>query len=303
MKSAIVFGATGAVGSALVKELLDNNIEVLALSRTNSPRLDVIPKHPLVTIMDCGLETIEKLENTTGKDYDVFYHFAWAGTTGEARNDMQLQKMNLKYSLDAVRAAKRFGCSTFIGAGSQAEYGRSSEPLTDITIAKPENGYGIAKLCAGYTTRFLAGQLEMRHIWVRILSVYGPNDGAQSMVMSTIEKLKQDIKPKLTKGEQMWDYLYSGDAARAFRLLGERGRDGEFYVLGSGNARPLKEYMEDIRDIVAPKMELDIGAVPYSENQVMYLCADISKLQNDVGFNPETSFRDGIKEILKTLNT
>ena len=44
----------------------------------------------------------------------------------------------------------------------------------------------------------------------------------------------------------MWDYLYSGDAARAFFLLGERGRDGKTYVLGSGKAEPVKNYVSMI---------------------------------------------------------
>lgn len=59
-----------------------------------------------------------------------------------------------------------------------------------------------------------------------------------------------------TKGEQLWDYLYSRDAARALRLLGKNGRDGKVYVLGSGNARPLAEYIKIIRDIVAPEQDI-----------------------------------------------
>lgn len=83
--------------------------------------------------------------------------------------------------------------------------------------------------------------------WVRILSVYGPNDNAGSMVMSTVRKLKNGETPQFTKGEQKWDYLYSGDAARAFRLLAEKGQSGKVYVLGSGNVKPLSEYIYNAR--------------------------------------------------------
>ena len=301
MTSAIVFGATGAVGSALVLELVNNNIEVLVLCKPDSERAKVISNHPLVTVMPCDLSTIGDLKNTTCKTYDAFFHFAWAGTTGEARNNMYLQNQNIKHSLDAVKAAKKFGCKTFVGAGSQAEYGRSDKPLTDKTPAFPENGYGAAKLCAGFMTRMLCQQLGIKHIWVRILSVYGPNDSLNSMVMSTIQNLKQSVVPKLTKGEQMWDYLHSSDAARAFRLLAQKGKDGEIYVLGSGQERQLRAFVTDIRDIVAPNMQLDMGAIPYAVNQVMYLCADISKLQSDVGFEPQIKFTDGIIELSKSL--
>ena len=242
------------------------------------------------------------MQNDTGKNYDVFYHFAWAGTTGAARNDMYLQNQNVRYALDAVAAAKRFGCQLFIGAGSQAEYGRVEGLLRPDTPTFPEMGYGIGKLCAGQMTREYAHQLGMEHIWVRILSVYGPNDGTQSMVMSTILKLKNGEVPEFTKGEQLWDYLYSGDAANAFRLLGEKGCDGKVYVLGSGKARPLAEYIKDIKNSVNAKAEIALGAIPYGKKQVMHLQADVTQLKQDTGWENITSFREGIRRIIEQEN-
>ena len=157
----------------------------------------------------------------------MFYHFAWKGTTGAARNDMRLQNDNVKYTLDAVNAAHRFGCHTIIGAGSQAEYGRVEGVLTSSTPVFPENGYGIAKLCAGQMSRILCEQHHMKHIWTRILSIFGPFDGEQSMVMSTIRNLLTGNRPALTKGEQQWDYLYSVDAGRAMYAIGESGIHGK----------------------------------------------------------------------------
>lgn len=299
MKRAIVTGATGAVGTALINELINNNIEVLAFCREGSKRNVNIPVNSLVQTMCCDLTELSKIQNTTGKAYDVFYHFAWMGTTGEMRNDMYLQNQNVRYALDAVSAAKRFGCHTFIGAGSQAEYGRVEGVLKPDTPAFPEIGYGIAKLCAGQMTREYAHQLGMKHIWMRILSVYGPNDGAQSMVMSTINKLKNNEVPQFTKGEQMWDYLYSDDAGRAFRLVGESGIDGKIYVLGSGKARPLAEYIEDIRNVVCPKGRIELGAIPYAPKQVMFLQADIEELTRDTGFLLQVDFQAGIKRIME----
>lgn len=299
MQRVILSGATGAIGTALIKECICHNIEVLVLNRKDSARTKNIPSHPLVTIKDCALNELAQIENDTGKSYDVFYHFAWAGAAGPGRNDMYLQTANIQYALDAVKMAQKFGCHTFIGAGSQAEYGRVEGMLTAQTPTFPEMGYGYAKLCAGQMTRDYAHQLGLRHIWTRILSVYGPNDGAQSMVMSTIQKMQKGIVPEFTKGEQKWDYLYSGDAGTAFRLLGEKGIDGKVYVLGSGTARPLAEYIYEIRDVVAQNSELKLGAVPYSPKQVMFLCADITELQKDTGWSPKMIFKEGIQTILK----
>ncbi|MDE7305895.1 MAG: NAD(P)-dependent oxidoreductase [Clostridia bacterium] len=297
----MITGATGAIGTALINELIKDGVEVLIFCRKDSKRVSLLPNHPLVTIKYCALDELEKVENDTGKTYDTFYHFAWDGTFGADRNDLYRQNLNVKYSLDAVAAAKRFGCKRFIGAGSQAEYGRSDNKLSATTPTFPENGYGIAKLCAGQLTRLTAAQLEITHIWVRILSVYGPHDGANTMVSSSIQKFKNGQAAQFTKGEQLWDYLYSGDAAKAFALLGDKGKDGKVYVLGSGNERPLKDYINDIAAVVNPQAEIKFGAVPYSDKQVMRLCADISELTQDTGWKPETEFKQGIKNILNTL--
>lgn len=299
LKRAIISGATGAIGTALIKELIENNIEVLVFCHCESKRENNIPVHPLVSKKYCSLSELCEIKNDTGKQYDIFYHFAWAGTFGQSRNDMFLQNKNVQYALDAVSAAKKFGCHTFIGAGSQAEYGRFEGVLKPDTPAFPENGYGIAKLCAGQMTREYAHQIGLRHIWVRVLSIYGPNDGENSMVMSTINKLISGITPEFTKCEQIWDYLFSYDAAKAFRLLGERGVDGKIYVLGSGNPRPLIDFINEIKNTFAPDAEINIGRIPYAQKQVMHLCADISELKEDTGFMPSFTFLEGL-DIMKS---
>ena len=299
MNRAVITGATGAVGTAIVNELINHNIEILVLCRKGSKRNRQIPDHPLIQKRYCSLDKISTIENKENEQYDVFYHLAWEGTTGSARDDFYLQSQNVKYALDAVSLAKRFGCQRFIGVGSQAEFGHVEGLIKPDTPTFPTTGYGIGKLTAGLMTRQYAHQFGMEHIWVRIVSIYGPNDVSQSMVMSTINKLKAGEIPLLTKGEQMWDYLYSGDAGKAFVLLGDKGVDGKIYVLGSGKARPLRQYVEDIRDVVAPDSKLAFGAIDYYPHQVMHLQADISELKKDTGWIPKTPFKEGIIKIIE----
>lgn len=298
MKTAVITGPTGAVGTALIRELTENGTEVYAVIRRDSQRIGQILKHPLVHIVFCSLEELSSLPELIEKPCQVFYHFAWAGTFGDSRNNMELQNRNVTYTLEAVKAAGKLGCHTFVGAGSQAEYGRVEGLLTPKTPAFPENGYGIAKLCAGQMSRILCTQQKIRHVWARILSVYGPCDRRETMIMAAIEKLLQGEKPSFTKGEQQWDYLYAGDAARALYLLGEKGQDGKIYCLGSGTARPLAEYIQTLRNAIDPGLPLGLGEIPYSPKQVMHLCADITQLKEDTGFEPKVSFEEGIRETI-----
>ena len=295
---AVITGATGAVGMALISELTSRGIQTLVLCRASSKRSANIVENDLIRKIDCPLDKMSELDLGDEK-FDMFFHLAWEGTTGASRNDMQLQNRNVKHTLDALELASRLGCSVFMGTGSQAEYGRVEGALSSGTPAFPENGYGIAKLCAGQMSRVACRAKGMRHVWVRILSVYGPFDGEQSLISTAISKISRGEPTAFTAGEQMWDYMYSGDAAKAMVELALKGRDGGVYCLGSGKVRPLREYIEVIRDIIAPDAELGLGKIPYADGQVMHLQADVSELERDTGYVPSTRFEDGIENTIR----
>lgn len=314
MKNIVISGPTGAIGMALIKKCIQENTKVLAICHKGSARVKSIPDSALVQVVEADLCDYRQLflQSRTTEQYDVFYHFAWSGTVGDARNDMRLQTDNITYTMDAVDLAQRLGCHTFIGAGSQAEYGRVTGKLAPDVPTNPENGYGMAKLCAGQMSRIVCRQKQIKHIWTRILSVYGPYDGSGSMVMSAIRKIRNGETTAFTPGEQMWDYLYSGDAAEIFYALGEKGADGAVYCVGSGRARELKSYIKDIDSVIQEcrgedfveteeeqERRLGIGVVPYGDKQVMYLCADTTLLEQHIGQIQHTDFRQGIKNILK----
>lgn len=308
---AVITGASGMIGTALARQCAAAGEEVLAICHRGSAKNQVMRELPGVEVLEADLGEYAGLAGKRWeKSYDTFYHLAWAGTAGRARNDMALQADNIRFSLDAVALAQRMGCQTFVGAGSQAEYGRRQEPLRAETPAFPETGYGMAKLCAGQMSRYSCAQKNMRHVWARVLSVYGPC-GGQDMITAALQKLTRGEHVSFTAGEQVWDYLYSEDAARALRLMAERGRAGKTYVLGSGQAHPLKEYLEIIYRLVGEKMAREgrragtvgIGELPYGENQMMYLAGDITELCRDTGFAVRISFEEGIRKMLALGST
>lgn len=300
LRSAVVTGPTGAIGIALVSLLSSLGITVCAVVNPESPRKDRIPKADNVHIVECGLSEIAYLPEKPGiSKADAFFHLAWAGASGPGRNDIALQNNNTRAALEAVEAAESLGCRVFVGAGSQAEYGRVSEPLRPEMPLRPENAYGIAKMKAEEMTRDLCDSYGIRHVWPRILSVYGPYDGERAMIPNLIRTLLRGETPALTEGIQIWDYLYSADAAKALFRLALYGKHGRAYPLGSGEQRPLREYVEILRDVVAPGAPLGFGKIPYGDRQVMFLSADISAITEDTGWKPETSFEEGIRKCLE----
>lgn len=296
IKSIIVTGATGAVGSAVVRRALANGIAVTCIVHKGSKRLGNLPQDERLKIVECNLSDYKTLQ-MDGQN-DAFIHLSWEKTFGVSRDDAEVQTRNIQYTLDAVKLAYRCGCQVFVGAGSQAEYGVQCVDLTPDLPVKPESGYGIAKYAAGKLSAMLCNSLGMRQCWVRILSVYGPNDGENSLISYLIREFKAGNAPQLTKCEQMWDYLYADAAADAILAVAENGVDGKAYPLGSGNGRRLSEYVEDIKNAINPTIEVQFGAKEYYPHQPMHLVADIRELTEDTGWKPRYGFVEGIKTML-----
>lgn len=292
MKKIVVTGATGCVGSAVVRMALAKDIEVTCIVHEGSNRLGNIPQDKRVKIVECNLSDYKYLQ--IEGQYDAFVHLSWEKTFGACRDDADVQMRNIQYTLDACHLAKRSGCKVFIGAGSQAEYGIKSTKLTPNMPVNPESGYGIAKYAAGKLSAMLCKSLGMRQNWVRILSVYGPNDGENTLISYVVRELKAGSSPELTQCEQIWDYLYADDAAEAILAIAERGKDGKAYPLGSGVGRQLSEYVEDIRQTINPSVPIIYGAIDYYPHQPMYLVADIQELTIDTGWVPTRRFRESI---------
>ena len=299
LKKAIITGPTGSVGISLINELIRNNIQVTAVCRENTSGMRDIPKSELVNIVECNLDNLKSLIGQLPCDYDAFYHFGWDGTYGDTRRDLELQTKNVLYSIDAVELAHQIGCKVFVGSGSQSEFGHVDGILHPDTPCNPDNGYGVGKLMAGQMTRIKCHEYGIRHEWVRIVSMYGPFDRPFTMLVGSIIKMLHGERVQFTKGDQIWDYIYNKDAAHAFHLVAEKGKDGSIYCFGTGKTRTLKEFIMATRDAVDPSIELGIGELDYYPNQVMHLEADISNLTEDTGFVPQYSFEEGIRETVE----
>jgi len=284
------------IGASIARLALAEGCTVLCILRPGSPKENNLPVHENLKKVYSDISGYADIPSS-GR-YDTFFHLAWDKTFGNARDDTDAQLKNVQYTLDAVRLANRFGCSAFVGAGSQAEYGPVSRKLRGDTPVNPLSGYGIAKYAAGKLSGLLCDQLGMRHNWVRVLSVYGAMDNPYTLISYVIDGLLNGDAPELTKCEQIWDYLNERDAATAFIAISKDGISGKTYTLGSGTERTLRSYIDDISRIINPERQPLFGEKTYYDNQPMYLVADINELIHDTQWKPIVRFEDGIAEIV-----
>ena len=296
MKKIFVTGATSMIGSALVSESLANGVEVYAMVRKDTPKLGRLPASPLLHLVEGDLDALHELPAKVPSRIDTFYHIAW-GHTGAKRNEStELQADNIQTTMKAIRIAAEMGAEKFIGAGSQAEYGpKDLDVIGPDTETNPVTPYGAAKLAAGLLGRMLARELGIAFIWPRIFSTYGIYDKPTSMISMSIRKMLLGERTSFSPAEHRWDYLFSEDAGRAFYLMGEKGKDGAVYCIGSGESRKLRCFIEEMAEACGVPVT-GIGDIPYPENgKIRNLCADITNLTADTGFVPQVSFEDGIR--------
>ena len=301
MKTAVITGPTGAIGTALTENLIARGIHVYAVVRKDSGRIDRIPESPLVTPVLLGLDELSRLKNEIRESCDVFYHFAWGDTGKLTRDDPVLQEKNIQYTLDAVELARKLGCSKFIGAGSQAEYGLVNQVITAETKEEPVLSYGIAKNAAGRLSRKLCEKYGIIHIWGRIFSVYGCNDSKETMVSYAVRQFMECQPAYFSAATQMWDYLNEDDAGKIFYLLGEKISKNKVYRIASGQSRALKEFILEIREVAGKEGGCEFVADNIGENRVS-LQVDVNDLMEDIHYVPAVSFKEGIQKTVKSFN-
>jgi len=228
---------------------------------------------------------------------DGVAHLAWAGVRGADR-DNPVQAQNIAWTADLVDVCRDCGVSTFLGAGSQAEYGPKHAVITEDDAATPTTLYGEAKLAAGRIGARIAQARGMRHVWMRIFSTYGEGDHPHWLIPYLIGALLRGERPSLTSGEQTWDFLHVRDVAAAMRIALENPQARGVYNLGSGLAPPLRRTIGTIRDLIDPNAPLGWGEVAYRPDQVMTLQADIARIRM-IGWEPTITMAEGLSRCVE----
>lgn len=299
MSDVIVHGASGFLGKHFIRKLISQKIPVVVLARENS-QIPFFENGPFVRILRYK-ENIAELHSihVTVKS-PVFFEFSWQGVFGSERNSEQQISVNIPLITSSVNFAHQINSSHWIGIGSQAEYGNLNKKLSEKNSCNPSTLYGKAKLQCSQLSSELCSKDGMEHSWLRLFSVYGPDDNHEWLIQYLIKKMLNDEEINVTKGEQSWDYLFIDDVSGMFLKLKDAPGVG-IANLGSGKAVQVKWIIEKIKELTNSKSKINFGAIPYRDDQVMLMEADITKLSTHLNWFPKTSMEDGLKRTIDFL--
>ncbi len=302
MKTIAITGASGFIGQHLLKHYLDKGTRVIAFV----PDPESLEKYTCsnLEIVKAFFEDFNNLsEMTKTRDIDIFYYLSWGGY-GKATNDYEAQQKNILPICNAVREASKMGCKRFIFSTSFSEYMISeNESLTHNTGAHC-NVYGAAKHAARVLAHATAAQKGVPFLSVAFANTFGVGDCSHRSTNLFIHKLLKGEPLDLTEGDHLYDWNYIDDTIEGLVMAGEKGIEDSVYYIGSNERRPLKDIVGEVRDIIAPDVEIRLGT--YKEDfHVDYSSIDVTKLYRDTGYRAKWRFRDAVKKTsdwVKLLN-
>ena len=295
----VITGATSFIGLELIDFLQKQGISIIAICRPNSKTISELPSS--VQVIHSEMSYYERLYLQISKA-DVFINLAWAGTGHDGRDIVDIQNDNVKYSLDAMRAAKEMGCKVFVEAGSQAEYGSTLEPQREDMQCHPFSEYGKAKLRMKEKGFALAKELGIKYVHLRIFSLFGENDHPWTLVMSAINKMLKEETVDLSPCTQNWNFLYVRDAVEKITALTEYAITKtdylhEVYNIASCDTRTLREFVMQIHKLVGSNSKLKFGAI--QPKNMVSLQPETKKLEAAIGQMKEENFEHVIEKIKK----
>lgn len=299
MKKAIVTGATGFIGKFLVRELLQNDVEVFAVDRVGISwdSLGDLPVHKV----ECDLSNISELPGIISvNDVDCIFHIAWQGVSNADAKSYDVQLKNVRATLELVEAAHQMNIPSFLTTGSIHEFEAKIEMDACEPVSNLGNMYKTAKLAAHWMGKALAGNYNIRFLCPLIINAYGEQENSARLINSFIRKILNGESPDLSEGSQLYDFVHVSDIAHALYLIAEKGIDGKDYIIGSSNAKPLKDFLTEAGDIVntikgGEKVPLGFGKRQGKAVSLPKEAFDTTSLVEDTGFQPRISFNDGIK--------
>jgi GDP-4-dehydro-6-deoxy-D-mannose reductase len=210
--------------------------------------------------------------------------------------------------LEAFRAHAQEASILIVTSGEV--YGEASgrEPLTEESRMAPANPYAASKLGADLTSLLYARRYDMHVMTSRPDNHTGPGQSPLFVTSAFAEQLA-DIadgraQPKMHVGnlDNERDFTDVRDVARAYRLLIEGGQKGEAYNIASGRQVSIRSVLDLLCDAAGVRPEIEVDRARYRPTDFKPIL-DISKIKNDVQWEPEIPLRTTLQDVYADART
>jgi nucleoside-diphosphate-sugar epimerase len=289
----LVTGATGFVGSQVVRQLVESGDDVAVLVKPGASRHRLDGLTQKVQNLEADLADTEAVRAQLARCRpQACIHAAWFAEPGKYL-DAPENLDSLRSSLALLEELARVGCGHVVGVGTCFEYEMGSAPLREDSPTKPATLYAAAKLAFNHLSALRLAQLGIGAAWARLFYIYGPYEDERRLVPSVIKALRSNQEFPTTAGEQVRDYLHVEDVASALCALSRLRLSGVFNV-SSGQPVTIARLMQILAEILDRPELIRLGALPYREWEPMFICGDSSRLRTEARWSPRHELQDGL---------
>lgn len=298
-KKILITGASGFIGKHLISKLLKNSNTIACIDlHFDSTFIELFSKD---TILYKGCLTDKDFITSCINEFDPTYVFHLAGSKNRINsfseftlnhNINYLGTLNLYESL-----VKKNGLKLLISMGTIEEYGYSKSPFKEDSYELPNSAYGLSKLSATKLALIFNKQFNLPIVVMRPSIIYGPGQGEEMFVPALISSLLKGIPFKMTKGNQLRDFVYIDDLIDALILcLNIKKIGGQIINIASGVSIKLKQIAWQIAEITNDSGNLFIGELDYRKSEIMSYKVDISKAFILLKWTPRTKLINGLEK-------
>jgi CDP-glucose 4,6-dehydratase len=302
MNRILVTGASGIVGSWLVKELLAQGRFVVCFLLERDPGSELIRSGDIdrTRVVEGRLEHFRDVERAILlHDIDTVFHLGAQTLVEPAyRSPVATLESNVQGTWNLLEACRIHGTRRVVVASSDKAYGdHGNVPYTEETQLLARNPYDVSKSCADLITQAFASTYDMNAAIARCGNIYGGGDLNWSRIVpGTIRSLLQGERPVLrSDGTCVRDYVYVKDIVRAYIRLAESDFRGEAFNFSNDKGVPVLEIVKSIATLAGREdLEPEIQNTMKAEIQSQTL--DSSKARRELGWKPEYDLASGLEE-------
>ncbi|HEV8153153.1 MAG TPA: NAD-dependent epimerase/dehydratase family protein [Solirubrobacteraceae bacterium] len=310
MQSAFVTGAYGLLGTAIVRRLLQERVEVTVLRRDAAPRSALV------------LEGLESRVNVVSGDVtdgtaveralaeyapDTVFHLAAQSILGIAqRSPLTTWESNVRGTWTVVEACRDHGVARTVVAASHKAYGAHDQlPYREDFELRAQYPYDVSKAAADLIARSYWHTYGLPVATTRFTNVYGGGDLNRSrLVPEAIDAALAGRPPVIrSDGTPERDFLYVDDAIEAYlaiaRALDGEGARGEAFNAGGGRPHAVREVVELICAIAGTDVEPDIRGTAAPGGEVDRQFVDTRKLGALTGWAPAVGLEEGLRRTVQ----
>jgi len=297
----LVTGGAGFIGSHLCRSLANRGDEVVILDSLDSGNpgniQDLLP-YPNVTFVQGSIEDYPLVESLC-TDIDGIFHLAALVSVQRSIEDPKLNhRVNVDGTFNIFESARVRSVPKIVLASSAALYGNSYDPPHNESFpADPLSPYAAGKY-SGEVYSSVYSLYGVSTVCLRFFNVYGPNQDPSSPYSGVISRfldatIKGEACTIFGDGNQTRDFVYVLDVVSALMLSMDSDAKGVFNV-GTGNATSIRLLAQEIMKIAGKEGEIRFREA--REGEVRHSSADISKITAAMGYHPEYSLIQGLRE-------